>query len=76
MIWKSSVLDAISRLTRRKKNRVFSRQELIEEELDRVAAEVGSAGRTPAQTLSRILQELGREKIIVWKSRGVYRFNR
>jgi hypothetical protein len=71
--WKSSVLASIMRLSKRKGTDVFTRQELIEEELNRVTDEVGSIGSTPAQTMSRVLQELREEGVISFESPGVYR---
>jgi hypothetical protein len=74
--WKSSVLASIMRLSRRKGCDLFTRQELIEEELTQVADEVGSVGATPAQTMSRILQELRVDGVISFESPGVYRLLR
>lgn len=61
------------RLSKRKGTDVFTRQELIEEELSHVALEVGSVGVTPAQTMSRVLQELRDDQVIDFESPGVYR---
>ena len=58
MTWTESVTKAIEDLTLRKKRQNFSRQELIDEELDNTLSRIDSTGKTPAQTLSRILQEL------------------
>jgi hypothetical protein len=73
MNWKQSVMNAIIRQTRRNRSCVFSRQQLKEEELGRIKREVGSHGKTPVQTLSRVLQDLRSEKKIVFKSPGTYR---
>jgi len=73
MNWKQGVMDAIIRQTRRNGSRIFSRQQIIEAELSRIKREVGSKGKTPVQTLSRVLQELRNEKKIVFKSQGTYR---
>ena len=56
--WKQAVLDAIGRVTSGKANHEFSRQQLIDAELAKIVSDVASQGYTPAQTLSRILQEL------------------
>ncbi len=74
MNWKQSVLIAIKRLSKRKGRRTFTRQELILEELDKITAEVGSQGKTPEQTLSRILQELREENEISFDSPGTYSY--
>ena len=73
MIWVESVEYAIRRLTSRTGNSVFTRQELIDSELERIVSEVGSTGETPQQTLSRVLQELRTQGIIDFESPGVYR---
>ena len=64
--WTDAVLEAIHRLTRVHRTYMFSRQELIQEELSRIVAETRSTGATPEQTLSRELQEL--------RDRGVIEF--
>lgn len=56
--WKEAVTNAIERLGSKKASKEFSRKELIELELPTIVAEVGAKGETPAQTLSRVLQEL------------------
>lgn len=73
MGWKESVEKAVKRLIKKTGNRVFSRQQLIESELDRIVGEVGSKGKTPHQTLSRVLQELRDEGVIKFESAGTYR---
>jgi CRP-like cAMP-binding protein len=56
--WITAVRRAIERLTENSGNRRFSRQSLIEAELDHIIADVQSSSATPDQTLSRVLQEL------------------
>ncbi len=56
--WRDAVRGAIKRLSAKHGAKAFTRQQLVDEELDAVVAELGSKGATPAQTLSRILQEL------------------
>ena len=71
--WRDSVATAVMRVVRRSGRRTFSRQELIEHELDRIVAETGCAGRTPDQTLSRVLQELAADGQIEFLAPGEYR---
>jgi len=53
---------------------VFTRQELINEELPRITEETMTAGATPAQTLSRVLQELRDMQLVEFlDNRGTYR---
>ncbi|MBL0923660.1 MAG: HNH endonuclease [Sphingomonadaceae bacterium] len=56
--WKQAVLNAIERVTSGKPNHEFSRQQLINTELVTIIAEVAAKGESPAQTMSRVLQEL------------------
>jgi putative restriction endonuclease len=74
--WKNAVREAIARLVQKTGNRRFSRHSLIDEELDQIVADVQSAGATPQQTLSRVLQELRNEDQIIFldESRGEYLF--
>jgi hypothetical protein len=52
---------------------MFTRQQLVESELGKITAEVGAAGKTPEQTLSRVLQQLRNENFITFEKAGVYR---
>ena len=73
MTWQESAWRAVVRLTSRAGSSAFSRQQLIEEELGEIVREVGSAGETPAQTLSRVLQELRDQGMIEFQGQGQYR---
>jgi putative restriction endonuclease len=67
------VAAAVTRVIRRSGRRTFSRQELIDHELDRIVEETRSDGRTPHQTLSRVLQELRDDGQIEFLAPGEYR---
>ena len=62
--WKQAVQDALLRLATRNQEKEVSRQQIVEEELEQIVADVQSNGKTPAQTLSRILQELRDDGVI------------
>jgi len=62
--WREAVLDGIRRLTKMKDSYFFSRQEIIQFELSQITQEVYAQGETPAQTLSRVLQELRDDKLV------------
>jgi len=68
--WRQAVWDAVQR---RAKDGYVTRAELREFELDRIVHEVGSAGRTPHQTLSRELQELRDTGVLIFDGEGRYR---
>ena len=56
---------------------VFYRTALKDEELDRVISDTDSKGRTPSQTMSRVLQELRDQGIIEFlDNHGTYRLLR
>lgn len=71
--WRDSVAAAVVRVVRRSGRRTFSREELIQHELERIVGETRSAGRTPDQTLSRVLQELRDDDQIEFLGPGEYR---
>jgi hypothetical protein len=51
----------------------ITRADLITNELPTIIADVGSEGATPAQTLSRELQELRDEGVVIFDGQGRYR---
>jgi len=69
--WQHAALDGIHRFARRHKTRLIQRSGLIAEEMPTILIDAGSRGATPAQTLSRVLQELRRTGILHHVSRGV-----
>ena len=71
--WRDSVLDAIRRRAITSVDGLVHRDELLQHELDRIVRETGSVGQTPAQTLSRILQDLRDEREIEFVRKGTYR---
>lgn len=72
MLWRDAVLDALHRYSNRHGTRLVERQHLIDEELDRIVRDTESQGETPSQTLSRVLQELGRDDLIYLAGNGKY----
>lgn len=68
--WRNAVWEAVQR---RAHNGYFTRADLIDHELDRIVAEVGSRGQTPHQTLSRELQELRDAGVLIFGGNGRYR---
>jgi len=62
--WREAVVDGIRRLTKNKNSYLFSRQEIINNQLDLIITEVQSIGETPSQTLSRVLQELRDDNLV------------
>ncbi len=71
MTWREAVWAAV--LRQAGLGDVINRQVLLAAELPRIVAEVGSQGATPAQTLSRVLQELRAEGVVLFDGNGNYR---
>ena len=72
--WSEAVENALRRHVAKTGAPLFTRQALIESELDAIVAETGSAGATPYQTLSRELQQLRDAGAIEFVGQGVYRW--
>ncbi|MDB5576150.1 MAG: hypothetical protein JWR80_1326 [Bradyrhizobium sp.] len=72
--WSEAVEASIRRHVDATCSRTFTRQALIDSQLDAIIAETGSAGATPHQTLSRELQQLRDSGIIEFVDQGVYRW--
>lgn len=70
--WRESVLDGLRRYTLRNHTSKVERRPFLEQELPSMSATVGSVGKTPAQTVSRVLQELRDEGKLFFSSGGVY----
>jgi putative restriction endonuclease len=72
--WSEAVEAAVGRFVNRTGNPVFTRQALIDSELDAIVADTGSAGATPHQTLSRELQQLRDAGFLEFVDAGTYRW--
>jgi putative restriction endonuclease len=72
--WTDAVEAAVRRHVSRTESRVFTRQELVEAELQQIIVDTGSQGSTPQMTLSRELQEMrDRGTLEFIDDRGTYR---
>ena len=72
--WREAVKNAIIKVVQRHNDPEFSRQTLIDEEIDYIKNTTGTEGKTPEQTLSRNLQELWKdENFISHVDTGVYK---
>lgn len=72
--WRDEVEGAVRRQAAKSADGGFTRQQIIDEELDAIVAECGSEGATPTQTLSRVLQEMRRDGVIEFvDDQGSYR---
>jgi putative restriction endonuclease len=72
--WSEVVEEAVRRLVASSGNAEFTRQDLIEAELDWIVGETSSEGKTPERTLSRELQQLRDEGVVEFvDDHGSYR---
>ena len=72
MSWRESTLEALTRMSIRHHSNFLTRAQIISEELETISQEVSTAGLTPAQTLSRTLQELRDDGYIEFDDHGGY----
>jgi putative restriction endonuclease len=72
--WSEVVEEAVRRHLASTGDPVFTRQDLIDAELNRMVSETGSTGETPHMTLSRELQQLRDAGVLEFvDDRGTYR---
>lgn len=72
--WSKAVADAVQRHVALTGSNEFTRQGLIDAELEAIVAETGSRGATPYQTLSRELQGLRDAGLLEFAGTGAYRW--
>lgn len=70
--WTEAVINAVERHVARTGSATFTRQDLVEAELDAIVKAVGSVGQTPHQTLSRELQQLRDAGALEFSATGTY----
>lgn len=73
--WKQAVWEAVQRLALKSPGIPINRQDILEHELAAIVAIVGSQGLTPHQTLSRVLQELRDDGVLLFDGAGSYRLS-
>ncbi|MFW5895607.1 MAG: HEAT repeat domain-containing protein [archaeon] len=77
LTWNVAVKKAINKLVKRHSNLKFTRQSLIEEEMDYIKKATGTEGKAPTQSLSRVSQELWKEEdFLEHIEKGVYKMKR
>jgi DNA-binding IclR family transcriptional regulator len=73
MTWREAVEAAVKRQAGKSADRVFSRQDLLQDERSRILSDCGGGGETPDQTISRVLQELRNDGVIAFlDDQGTY----
>lgn len=74
--WHQAVKSALERYAAHNSTIRIERNRFLEQELSNITKDTGSAGRTPGQTVSRVLQELRDEKYLFFSDVGIYTLNR
>ena len=76
MTWRDAVEIAVRRHAANARDGVFTRQEFLVAEENRILTDCGGGGETPRQTISRVLQELRRDGVLEFvDNHGTYRLN-
>lgn len=77
LTWQNAVKSGLERYSVRNLTVKIERSKFLQQELERIIFETGSYGKTPAQTVSRILQELRDDKYLFFSSStGSYILNK
>lgn len=71
--WRQSVAAAINRLLSQPPRSTFTLQELKRGQLKQMVVDTASEGRTPGNTLERVLQEMRDDEQIKFVKPGEYR---
>lgn len=72
MPWRDVVLESLQRFAARNHSRNIDRKQFLDEELASMSQAMNAAGQTPAQTVSRVLQELRNEGLVEFLDSGSY----
>lgn len=70
--WKTAVKESLERYSTRNRTIQIDRGKFLQEEQLHIINATGSTGRTPGQTISRVLQELRDEGILFFSNSGRY----
>jgi len=73
--WSQAVKLALERYAVRNSTIRIERDRFLAQELSNITRDTGSSGKTPGQTVSRVLQELRDEKYLFFSDLGIYTLN-
>lgn len=73
--WHQAVKFALERYSTRNSTIRIERESFLSQELSNISKDTGSTGKTPGQTVSRVLQELRDEKYLFFSDVGIYTLN-
>ena len=75
MSWHQAVKTALERYVKLNATVQIERHRFVEQQLANIVADTESAGITPAQTISRVLQELRDDGYLYFSDAGLYTLN-
>jgi predicted restriction endonuclease len=74
--WHQAVISALERYAETNATIKIERSQFLAQQLSRIVTDTSSIGKTPAQTVSRVLQELRKEGYLFFSDAGLYTLNR
>jgi len=75
LTWQQAVKSGLMRYADKNSTVQIERDQFLRQELARIVADTASAGKTPSQTVSRVLQELRDEGFLFFSNSGLYTLN-
>ena len=76
LTWQQAVKDGLERYSIQNSTIQIERDHFLKQELSKITAATASAGKTPSQTVSRVLQELRDDGFLFFSSAGTYTLNK
>lgn len=75
LTWQQAVKAGLVRYAAKNSTAMIERDRFLQQELSRIIADTASAGKTPSQTVSRVLQELRDDGFLFFSNTGLYTLN-
>lgn len=75
LTWQQAVKAGLERYSSKNKTVQIERDRFLQQELSRIIVDTASAGKTPSQTVSRVLQELRDDGFLFFSNTGLYTLN-
>jgi predicted restriction endonuclease len=75
LTWQQAVKAALERYATKNSTVQIERERFLQQELSRIIADTASVGKTPSQTVSRVLQELRDDGFLFFSNSGKYTLN-
>lgn len=75
LTWQQAVKSGLMRYAAQNSTVQIERDRFLQQELSRIVADTASVGKTPSQTISRVLQELRDAGFLFFSNTGLYTLN-